>query len=179
MLNNFLKSTLTTIQNMKMSINDSDNLLMSEEDINRQFEELLNEMNLTEEKKEPLRSKSLSDKKKMLKMHCKSEQINQKRSRFVKPMDYIVSLQNFKLTSSKLNPCLEHLRIALKNNPLSWGQEFAKNQGLDCLLTILKKCQQTSNHMNTDKIQHEIIKCIKEFMNHNEGKLYFKEKINF
>lgn len=150
-----------------MSTNDSDNL-MSEEDINRQFEELLNEMNLTEEKKEPLRSKSLSDKKKMLKMHSKSEQINQKRSRFVKPMDYISSLQNFKLTSSKLNSCLESLRIALKNNPLSWGQEFAKNQGLDCLLTILKKCQQTSN-MNTDKIQHEIIKCIKEFMNHNEG----------
>ena len=118
--------------------------------------------------KEPLRSKSLSDKKKMLKMHCKSEQINQKRSRFVKPMDYIVCLQNVKLTSSKLNSCLESLRIALKNNPLSWGQEFAKNFGLDCLLTILKKCQQTSN-MNTDKIQHEIIKCIKEFMNHNEG----------
>lgn len=117
---------------------------------------------------EPLRSKSLLDKQKMLRMHCKSEQINQKRSRFVKPMDYIVTLQNVKLTSSKLNSCLESLRIALKNNPLSWGQEFAKNFGLDCLLTILKKCQQTSN-MNTDKIQHEIIKCIKEFMNHNEG----------
>ena len=35
---------------MKMSVNDSDNF-MSEEDINKKFEELLNEMNLTEEKK--------------------------------------------------------------------------------------------------------------------------------
>lgn len=35
---------------MKMSINNSDNLV-SNEDINRQFEELLNELNLTEEKK--------------------------------------------------------------------------------------------------------------------------------
>ena len=153
---------------MKMSINDSDNLV-SEEDINRQFEELLNEMNLTEEKKEPLRSKSISDKRKMLKNYCKSEQNNQKRSRFVKPMDYLNFFKKANLTHNKLNSTLESLRIALKNNPLSWGQEFAKNFGLDCLLNILKKCDMNKD-MNTDKIQHEIIKCIREFMNHNEGK---------
>jgi diaphanous 2 len=152
---------------MKLSNADAE-VYLTEDEINRQFEELLNEMNLNEEKKMPLRQKSLNDKKKMLKMHCKSEQINQKRSRFVKPIDYIQCLQTVKLTSNKLAPCLESLRIALKNNALSWGQEFAKNQGLDCLLNILRKCE-NGPHAVTDKIQHEIIKCIKEFMNHNEG----------
>ena len=150
-----------------MSANDSDAYL-TEDEINRQFEELLNEMNLNEEKKMPLRQKSINDKKKMLKMHCKSEQINQKRSRFVKPIDYIQCLKTVKLTSNKLHPCLESLRIALKNNPLSWGQEFAKNQGLDCLLNTLRKCE-NGPHSVVDKIQPEVIKCIKEFMNHNEG----------
>lgn len=36
---------------MKMSINNNSDNLVSNEDINRQFEELLNELNLTEEKK--------------------------------------------------------------------------------------------------------------------------------
>ena len=155
--------------------------LMTENEIAVKFEEILNEMNLTEEKKKPLRIMSIDMKKNMLEMHWKSEQVNQSRSKFVHPADYINYLINSNETSnySKLCSCMESLRIALTNNPVSWVQDFGDNNGLNAIVMILNKCYSTNNH-HRFKLQHECIKCLKPFMNNTAGlKRAFNDKDAF
>ncbi|RWS14558.1 protein diaphanous-like isoform X2 [Dinothrombium tinctorium] len=142
---------------------------LTDDDINAKFEEMLNDMNLSEEKKAPLRTRPMPIKKEMLEMHWKSEHFTQKRSRFVHPQDYIDYLLNYNdISYSKLCTCIETLRIALTNNPVSWVQEFGDHHGLNCLLNILNKCYNSNNH-HRFKLQHECIKCLKAFMNNTAG----------
>ena len=60
-------------------------------------------------------------------------------SKFSKPADYIQYLSTPDLSVNKLYGCIESLRIALTNNPLSWVQEFG-TQGLKQVLSILNEC---------------------------------------
>lgn len=95
-------------------------------------------MNLTEEKKEPLRQQSESKKKEMLVLHYKGS-IQENRSKFDKPADYIQYLAQPDLSVNKIYNCIESLRIALTNNPLSWVQEFG-TKGLKQVLATLNEC---------------------------------------
>lgn len=112
---------------------------MTEKEIEEKFEDLLDDMNLTEEKKVPLRKKSFSLKKEMLQMNIKNDVFQQQRSRIVHPIDYITHLQGHQdLSFAKKFSAIESLRIALTNNPLSWLKEFGL-AGLHCILNILGK----------------------------------------
>ncbi|XP_049792914.1 protein diaphanous isoform X1 [Schistocerca nitens] len=138
---------------------------LDEETLNKRFEEMLNDMNLTDEKKEPLRNQPTVKKKKMLIMHSKG--LNQEtRSRFDKPADYIAYLYSPDLSVNKKYNCIESLRIALTNNPLSWVQEFG-NEGLTLLLQNLNDCYR--NDSRYDRIQYECIRCLKAIMNNTVG----------
>lgn len=95
-------------------------------------------MNLTEEKKAPLRQQPDMNKRKMLVMHCKGS-IQENRSKFDKPADYIQYLAQPELSVNKIYNCIESLRIALTNNPLSWVQEFG-TKGLRQVLATLNEC---------------------------------------
>ena len=95
-------------------------------------------MNLTEEKKEPLRQQSERKKKEMLILHYKGS-IPDSRSKFDKPADYIQYLAQPDLSVNKIHTCIESLRIALTNNTLSWVQEFG-TKGLKQVLSILNEC---------------------------------------
>lgn len=95
-------------------------------------------MNLTEEKKEPLRQQSESKKREMLVLHYKGS-IQENRSKFDKPADYIQYLAQPDLSVNKIYSCVESLRIALTNNPLSWVQEFG-TKGLKQVLATLNEC---------------------------------------
>jgi len=66
-------------------------------------------------------------------------QANDNRSKFDKPHDYIHYLNQQDLSVNKIYNCLESLRIALTNNPLSWVNEFG-TKGLKQLLSILNDC---------------------------------------
>lgn len=46
---------------------------LNPEQLNQKFEDMLNDMNLSDEKKEPLRRQPLTNKKKMLLMHYKGK----------------------------------------------------------------------------------------------------------
>ncbi|RWS29071.1 protein diaphanous-like protein [Leptotrombidium deliense] len=145
---------------------------LTEQEVNMKFEEMLNDMNLSDEKKLPLRSRPMMIKKEMLEMHWKTEHFSQKRSRFVQPQDYVDYLQNYnELSYSKLCTCVESLRIALTNNPVSWVQDYGNKDGLKCLLSILNKCYESNQSSNQHriKLQHECIKCLKAFMNNTAG----------
>lgn len=151
--------------------------LMSEPEIMAKFEELLDDMNLSEEKKAPLRSKPLVAKKEMLKMHLKgldsgpSASSSSSKSRCVNPPDYINALTHASDSSvSKLLstlPTIESLRVALTSNPLSWLKEFGLT-GLHSILGILTSCYAKSDD-RLSKLQHECIKCLKAFMNNTPG----------
>lgn len=151
-------------------------------EVERQFEKMLDDMNLTEEKKEPLRRRNIKQKREMLKMQHKGT-VQQTRLKFTTGSDYVNYLRNHKDQSrDKLMNCLESLRIALSSNPLSWVKEFGKYGGLEIILDILeqKLLEPTKNDstiwhatfgsgslkMAKDiKIRRELLLCISKFMN--------------
>ncbi|GIX89718.1 protein diaphanous [Caerostris darwini] len=143
--------------------NDGENLdHLTDEQINLQFEMMLDDMNLTEENKEPLRNKGMAEKK-LLILHMKKTTV---KNRLDSPADYISYLSNSDLSVHKLFQCLESLRIALTNNTVSWVQDFG-SQGLDKLLQILNLCY--GKNAKYERVQHECIKCIKALMNNTVG----------
>merc|ERR1719209_1724454 len=114
---------------------------MSDQNIMDEFERMLENMNLTEEKKEPLRMLPIGKKREMLTMNSKQVA----RNRFDSPADYIQYLSN---------------------NSLEWVQDFG-NKGLKQVLSVLNECFR--NDSKWDKVQHECIKCLKAIMNNKVG----------
>ena len=127
-------------------------------------------MNLSEEKKNPLRQTGMETKKTMLAQHYK-QKFASNRSRFVTPNDYVKFLEEIgsDINSDKLYRTIESLRIELTNKPVSWVKQFGQNQGLTCILSILNNCYQCQTTQSytrkTIKVQHECIKCLKALMN--------------
>nr|CAH0100887.1 unnamed protein product [Daphnia galeata] len=138
---------------------------MSEDEVNTAFEKMLDDMNLSEEKKEPLRLQPNFRKKEMLAMHMKGT-VQKHRNRFDTPQDYIVYLGNPDLSVHKIYTCMESLRIALTNNPLTWVHDFVC-EGLNQVLTILNECYRRDARW--DKVQHECIRCLKAISNNKVG----------
>lgn len=141
---------------------------LSEQEIVLRFEEMLDDMNLSEEKKQPLRSRNIAFKKEMLRNAFKNDTFQNKRSRLINPSDFINHLSHANdISFSKLSSTMESLRIALTNNPLSWLKEFGL-AGLKCILRVLATCYGNPNGQRA-KLQHECIKCLKAFMNNTPG----------
>ncbi|KAK4878010.1 hypothetical protein RN001_010516 [Aquatica leii] len=144
---------------------------MDEKEIDKKFEELLNDMNLNDDKKKPLRLYSQENKKKMLIMQYKGA--NQfKESKFDTPQHYISYLENYSrsdtLNPSKIFNCVESLRIALTNNTLSWVREFG-SKGLQTIFTVLELATKSNRDDRYEKIQWECLKCILKYNNNTEG----------
>ncbi|XP_076178549.1 diaphanous related formin 1 [Ptiloglossa arizonensis] len=145
---------------------------MDEETVNDKFEEMLANMNLSEEKKEPLRQQSEAKKKEMLVLHYEGS-MQGNRSKFDKPADYIQYLAQPDLSVNKIYSCVESLRIALTNNPLSWVQEFG-TKGLKQVLATLNECYRNAfiyydSDNRYERIQYECIRCLKAIMNNTVG----------
>ncbi|CAH0761837.1 unnamed protein product, partial [Diatraea saccharalis] len=133
--------------------------------LQRRFEEMLSDMNLSEEKKAPLRKYSKDQKKQML-VAYKFVNAQEGRSKFEKPSDYVAYLSQPELSVGKLHSCLENLRIALTNNPLSWIEEFGP-KGIETLLTTLNLCY--TNDSRYDRVQYECIRCLSAILNNTVG----------
>ncbi|CAB1337108.1 unnamed protein product [Coregonus sp. 'balchen'] len=71
---------------------------------------------------------------------------------------------------AQLLGCLESLRVSLNNNPVSWVQNFG-DEGLVLLLNIMRKIQEEKDEYPNMgmKCQHEIVRCLKAFMNNKYG----------
>ncbi|GBP24839.1 Protein diaphanous homolog 3 [Eumeta japonica] len=138
---------------------------LDDQQLHRTFEEMLADMNLSEEKKAPLREYSRDQKKKML-LAYKFVNRQERRSKFEKPSDYVTYLNQPELSVGKLHSCVENLRIALTNNPLSWIQEFG-TKGIDSLLSTLNICYNNDNRYV--RVQYECIRCLAAIMNNTVG----------
>ncbi|KAL0280838.1 UNVERIFIED_CONTAM: hypothetical protein PYX00_002011 [Menopon gallinae] len=149
---------------------------MDEITFNDKFEEMLKDMNLTEERKEPLRNMPEMNKKKLLMSHWKNT-LQDNKNKFDKPADYITFLSAPDLSVNKVYSCVESLRIALTNNPLTWVQEFG-TEGLQSLLNVLAECyRKYVTDSRYDRIQYECIRCLRAIMNNTIGiKQVFKQK---
>ncbi|NXD10889.1 DIAP1 protein, partial [Nothocercus nigrocapillus] len=142
-----------------------------DEDVLALFEQMLLDMNLNEEKQQPLREKDILIKREMVSQYLHTSQagMNQKESS-KSAMMYIQELK-LNLRDAQLLNCLESLRVSLNNNPVSWVQNFGA-EGLNCLLDILKGLHEEKEEAPGSydtRSRHEIIRCLKAFMNNKFG----------
>ncbi|XP_077902866.1 protein diaphanous homolog 1 isoform X4 [Ictidomys tridecemlineatus] len=144
---------------------------ISDEQVLVLFEQMLLDMNLNEEKQQPLREKDIVIKREMVSqyLHTSKAGMSQKESSR-SAMMYIQELRSG-LRDMPLLSCLESLRVSLNNNPVSWVQTFGA-EGLASLLDILKRLhdekEETAGSYDS-RNQHEIIRCLKAFMNNKFG----------
>ncbi|KAM4586804.1 protein diaphanous homolog 1 [Fundulus diaphanus] len=142
----------------------------SDDDILALFEKMLVDMNLNEEKQRPLRQKDISIKREMVSQYLHTSKAGQdQKERSKSAMMYIQELKG-DYRDAQLLSCLESLRVSLNNNPVSWVQNFG-DEGLALLLSLLDRLQgeKDENPNMGNKCQHEIIRCLKAFMNNMYG----------
>ncbi|KAG5888747.1 hypothetical protein JTB14_032020 [Gonioctena quinquepunctata] len=177
-------STLTARPNSETDIADADEdyskliELMSEKDVNVRIEELLSDMNLNDDKKKPLREMPMDQKRAMLVMQNKKKGQQDTGNRFNEPEDYHkyldqhINSENIQLY--KFQNCLESLRVALANNPLSWVEKFG-SIGLQRLLQVLEIGLKHRESKEARAVQSECLRCLETFMNNTTGlRAFFK-----
>ena len=93
---------------------------MTENQLNKEFENLLDDMNLNEEKKAPLRRQSQQQKMTMLSMQFKNS--TQSRGVADVPDDFIAALKRNDIRAETRAELIESLRVALTNNPVRFAR---------------------------------------------------------
>ncbi|KAM7000003.1 protein diaphanous homolog 1 [Tautogolabrus adspersus] len=142
----------------------------SDEYVLELFEQMLVDMNLNGEKQQPLRAKDIMIKREMVSQYLHTSKAGQNQKESSKSaMMYIQELKS-DYRDTQLLSCLESLRVSLNNNPVSWVQNFG-DEGLALLLNLLRRLQEEKDEypMTGVKCQHEIIRCLKAFMNNKYG----------
>uniref|UniRef100_A0A8C2HYJ7 Diaphanous related formin 1 n=1 Tax=Cyprinus carpio TaxID=7962 RepID=A0A8C2HYJ7_CYPCA len=139
---------------------------LSDESVLELFEQMLVDMNLNEEKQQPLRKKDIIIKREMVSQYLHTS--NAGKSQKESSKSALMYIQELKtdLRDTQLLSCLESLRVSLNNNPVSWVQTFGA-EGLALLLTFLRKLQDEREEPLYDI--NTIIRCLKAFMNNKHG----------
>ncbi|XP_065600079.1 protein diaphanous homolog 3 [Cyrtonyx montezumae] len=143
---------------------------LSEREIIALFEKMMEDMNLNEDKKMPLREKDFSTKKEMVMQYIStaSKSGSLKNSRKISPQEFIQELKSGS-TDERLVTCLESLRVSLTSNPVSWVENFGR-EGLGLLLDVLERLVETKHQDKAVKrSQHKVIQCLRAFMNNKYG----------
>uniref|UniRef100_A0A671NCE8 Diaphanous related formin 2 n=1 Tax=Sinocyclocheilus anshuiensis TaxID=1608454 RepID=A0A671NCE8_9TELE len=152
---------------------DERSMNLSEKEIMDLFEKMMEDMNLNEERKAPLRGKDLSTKREMVVQYisatAKSGGLrNSKHECTLSSQEYVHELRSG-ISEDKLLNCLESLRVSLTSNPVSWVNNFG-HEGLGLLLDVLERLLDKKQQENIDKKnQHKLIQCLKAFMNNKYG----------
>uniref|UniRef100_A0A8C3Q886 Protein diaphanous homolog 2 n=1 Tax=Geospiza parvula TaxID=87175 RepID=A0A8C3Q886_GEOPR len=159
---------------------------LSEKEVMDLFEKMMEDMNLNEERKAPLRDKDLSTKREMVVQYISATAKsivgskvpgglkNSKHECTLSSQEYIHELRSG-ISDEKLLNCLESLRVSLTSNPVSWVNNFG-HEGLGLLLDALEKLLDKKQQESIDKKnQHKLIQCLKAFMN-NKGKILGDER---
>uniref|UniRef100_A0AAG5DR30 Diaphanous n=1 Tax=Anopheles atroparvus TaxID=41427 RepID=A0AAG5DR30_ANOAO len=143
---------------------------MSETEVNQLFLEILEDMNIPQDKRDPLLGKPLEEKRKMIMMHVKGKTSTEHRanSRFEKPSDYVQYLRDgdYASRAAKVLACVESLRVALTSNPISWIKDFGED-GINEIVTLLRFCKSVPRRMQ--KVEYECLRCLKAIMNNSWG----------
>ncbi|XP_060126190.1 protein diaphanous homolog 2 isoform X3 [Zootoca vivipara] len=152
---------------------DERSMNLSEKEVMDLFEKMMEDMNLNEERKAPLRNKDLTTKREMVVQYisatAKSGGLkNSKHECTLSSQEYVHELRSG-ISEEKLLNCLESLRVSLTSNPVSWVNNFG-HEGLGLLLDVLEKLLDKRQQESIDKKnQHKLIQCLKAFMNNKYG----------
>ncbi|XP_062856609.1 protein diaphanous homolog 2 isoform X2 [Trichomycterus rosablanca] len=159
---------------------DERSMNLSEKEIVDLFEKMMEDMNLNEDRKAPLRGKDLSTKREMVVQYISAAAKsitgskvagglrNSKHECTLSSQEYVHELRSG-ITDEKLLNCLESLRVSLTSNPVSWVNNFG-HEGLGLLLEALERLLDKKQQENIDKKnQHKLIQCLKAFMNNKYG----------
>ncbi|XP_045334370.1 protein diaphanous homolog 3 isoform X1 [Leopardus geoffroyi] len=142
---------------------------LSENEVLKLFEKMMEDMNLNEDKKAPLREKDFSIKKEMVMQYINtaSKTGSLKSRRQISPQEFIHELKMG--SADDIVTCLESLRVSLTSNPVSWVESFG-HEGLGLLLDILEKLISGKiQEKIVKKKQHKVIQCLKALMNTQYG----------
>uniref|UniRef100_A0A3B4TKC7 Diaphanous-related formin 3 n=1 Tax=Seriola dumerili TaxID=41447 RepID=A0A3B4TKC7_SERDU len=140
--------------------------ITSEKEILALFEKMMEDMNLNEEKKTPLREKDLNTKREMVIQYIftASKTGALRSSHQISPQEFLGELKSG-VMDERLFACLDSLRVSLTSNPVSWVQSFG-HEGLGLLLDILERLLFKKQQEKIDKRnQHKVVQCLKAFMN--------------
>uniref|UniRef100_A0A8C2Z303 Diaphanous related formin 2 n=1 Tax=Cyclopterus lumpus TaxID=8103 RepID=A0A8C2Z303_CYCLU len=159
---------------------DDRSMNLSEKEIIDLLEKMMEDMNLNEERKAPLRGKDLSTKREMVVQYISATAKsitgskvagglrNSKHECTLSSQEYVHELRSG-IAEEKMLNCLESLRVSLTSNPVSWVNNFG-HEGLGLLLDALEKLLDKKQQENIDKRnQHKLIQCLKAFMNNKYG----------
>ncbi|CAL9707184.1 unnamed protein product [Knipowitschia caucasica] len=159
---------------------DDRSMNLSEKEIIDLFEKMMEDMNLNEDRKAPLRGKDLSTKREMVVQYISATAKsitgskvagglrNSKHESTLSSQEYVHELRSG-ITEEKMLNCLESLRVSLTSNPVSWVNNFG-HEGLGLLLDALEKLLDKKQQEPIDKRnQHKLIQCLKAFMNNKYG----------
>ncbi|KRZ51113.1 Protein diaphanous -like protein 3 [Trichinella nativa] len=163
-------NTLHGLPNTSTAVSEYDIDSLSSKELDLIFEDMLNDMNLSEAKKAPLRTASIEQKRVMILQKIRTDQtLRGAKVKCDDPGDYIRILSASEDNSPKLVRILQSLRVSLSNNPVSWIEKFG-TRGLNLLLNILQWVSENPLvEASSMRIQHECIKCLRAFMNNNYG----------
>ncbi|KAF6090291.1 diaphanous related formin 2 [Phyllostomus discolor] len=159
---------------------DERSLNLSEKEVLDLFEKMMEDMNLNEERKAPLRNKDFTTKHEMVVQYISATAKsivgskvtgglkNSKHECTLSSQEYVHELRSG-ISDEKLLNCLESLRVSLTSNPVSWVNNFG-HEGLGLLLDVLEKLLDKKQQENIDKKnQYKLIQCLKAFMNNKFG----------
>ncbi|XP_075855496.1 protein diaphanous homolog 2 isoform X2 [Microcebus murinus] len=159
---------------------DERSMNLSEKEVLDLFEKMMEDMNLNEEKKAPLRNKDFTTKREMVVQYISATAKsivgskvtgglkNSKHECTLSSQEYVHELRSG-ISDEKLLNCLESLRVSLTSNPVSWVNNFG-HEGLGLLLDVLEKLLDKKQQENIDKKnQYKLIQCLKAFMNNKFG----------
>ncbi|KAF7654349.1 hypothetical protein LDENG_00070900, partial [Lucifuga dentata] len=144
--------------------------ITSEKEILALFEKMMEDMNLNEEKKTPLRAKDLNTKREMVIQYIftASKTGSLRSNHQISPQEFLGELRSG-VMEERLFACLDSLRVSLTSNPVSWVQSFG-HEGLGLLLDILERLLFKKQQEKIDrKNQHKVVQCLKAFMNNKYG----------
>nr|QAT94453.1 diaphonous [Bradybaena similaris] len=138
---------------------------MSSSEVKEMFERLLDDMNLTEEKKAPLRAKDTDFKRHMLTMQAKGL-CKARGSELDSPDDFVHELMNADQKSHRRTQILEALKVSLTSKPVSWVMEFG-DKGLNAILNSMASI--CNKNFYDPRAAYECVRCLKAFMNNTFG----------
>ncbi|XP_068586386.1 protein diaphanous homolog 3-like [Cebidichthys violaceus] len=144
--------------------------ITSEKEILALFEKMMEDMNLNEEKKTPLRDKDLNTKREMVIQYIftASKTGSLRSSHQISPQEFLGELKSG-VMDERLFACLDSLRVSLTSNPVSWVQSFG-HEGLGLLLDVLERLLLKKQQEKLDKKnQHKVVQCLKAVMNNKYG----------
>ncbi|XP_075419116.1 protein diaphanous homolog 3 isoform X2 [Tenrec ecaudatus] len=143
---------------------------LSESEVLELFEKMMEDMNLNEDRKAPLREKDISIKKEMVMQYINTapKTGSLKSSRQILPQEFIHELK-VGSADERLVTCLESLRVSLTSNPVSWVKSFVP-EGTGLLVDILERLINGKiQEKAVKKNQHKVIQCLKALMNTQYG----------